>query len=66
MAPHLISLELLQDALVQKVAGANSNTIVVVNSVGPIIMEAWVNHPNITAIVRNLDLADWVMAHDHR
>ena len=35
----------------QQVAKNNKNTIVVVNSVGPIIMEAWVNHPNVTAIV---------------
>lgn len=40
-----------QDALVQQVAKSNKNTIVVVNSVGPINMEAWVNHPNVTAIV---------------
>ena len=30
----------------QKVASVNSNTIVVVNSVGPIIMEAWIDSPN--------------------
>ena len=35
-----------QDALVARVASTNANTIVVVNSVGPIIMEAWINHPN--------------------
>ena len=34
-----------------QVAKSNKNTIVVVNSVGPINMEAWVNHPNVTAIV---------------
>ncbi|KAG5221410.1 glycoside hydrolase family protein [Salix suchowensis] len=34
------------DALVARVAGANANTIVVVNSVGPIEVEAWINHPN--------------------
>ncbi|KAA1468627.1 glycoside hydrolase family 3 protein [Dentipellis sp. KUC8613] len=39
------------DALVQKVASANNNTIVVVNTVGPIIVEAWIDHPNITALV---------------
>nr|AAC26489.1 cellulose-binding beta-glucosidase [Phanerodontia chrysosporium] len=39
------------DALVQQVASHNKNTIVVINSVGPINMEAWVNHPNVTAIV---------------
>ena len=36
----------LQDALVQAVASVNSHTVVVVNSVGPIIMEAWVTNPN--------------------
>lgn len=36
----------VQDALVAQVASVNSNTIVVVNSVGPINMEAWINHPN--------------------
>ena len=29
-----------------KVASVNSNTIVVVNSVGPIIMEPWINNVN--------------------
>ncbi|KAI0271493.1 beta-glucosidase [Gloeopeniophorella convolvens] len=39
------------DALVQKVASVNSNTIVVVNSVGPINMEAWIDNSNVTAVV---------------
>ncbi|KDR74106.1 hypothetical protein GALMADRAFT_227804 [Galerina marginata CBS 339.88] len=34
------------DALVAKVASVNSHTIVVVNSVGPIIMEPWINNVN--------------------
>ncbi|KAI0361769.1 beta-glucosidase [Trametes cingulata] len=34
------------DALVEKVASVNNNTIVVVNSVGPIIMESWIENPN--------------------
>ncbi|KAG2752813.1 glycoside hydrolase family 3 protein [Suillus brevipes Sb2] len=29
----------------------NNNTIVVVNSVGPFIIEPWIEHPNITAVV---------------
>jgi beta-glucosidase len=33
-------------SLVQKVASANANTIVVVQSVGAIIMEAFADHPN--------------------
>ncbi len=39
------------DALVQAVAAQNNNTIVVVNSVGPIILEPWINHPNVTAVI---------------
>jgi hypothetical protein len=39
------------DALVQAVAANNSNTIVVVNSVGPLILEAWIDHPNVTAVL---------------
>ncbi|TDL28550.1 beta-glucosidase [Rickenella mellea] len=39
------------DALVAAVAAVNKNTIVVVNTVGPIIVEAWINHPNVTALV---------------
>ncbi|KAI0348700.1 beta-glucosidase [Trametopsis cervina] len=39
------------DALIAQVAKTNKNTVVVVNSVGPINTEAWVNHPNVTAIV---------------
>ncbi|KAJ6449679.1 glycoside hydrolase family 3 protein [Mycena sanguinolenta] len=39
------------DALVAAVAAANKNTIVVVNSVGPINMEAWITNANITAVV---------------
>ncbi|KAK0199612.1 glycosyl hydrolase family 3 C-terminal domain-containing protein, partial [Desarmillaria ectypa] len=34
------------DALVQKVASVNPNTIVVVNSVGPITMENWIDNEN--------------------
>ncbi|KAF8326106.1 glycoside hydrolase superfamily [Cantharellus anzutake] len=38
------------DALVNTVAGVNNNTIVVVHAVGAIIMEAWIDHPNVTAV----------------
>ena len=34
------------DSLVAQVARNNNNTIVVVNSVGPLILEKWINHPN--------------------
>ncbi|KAK0208537.1 glycoside hydrolase family 3 protein [Desarmillaria ectypa] len=39
------------DALVQKVASVNPNTIVAVNSVGPITMENWIDNENVTAVV---------------
>ena len=39
------------DALVQAVASQNNNTIVVVNSVGPLILEPWIDHPNVTAVI---------------
>ncbi|KAJ7160088.1 glycoside hydrolase family 3 protein [Mycena filopes] len=39
------------DALVKQVAQFSANTIVVVNSVGPIVVEAWIDHPNVTAVV---------------
>ncbi|KAH8985169.1 beta-glucosidase [Lactarius akahatsu] len=39
------------DALVQAVAAKNSNTIVVVHSVGPISLEAWADNPNVKAII---------------
>ncbi|KAG8726560.1 hypothetical protein FRC11_014951, partial [Ceratobasidium sp. 423] len=39
------------DNLVQAVASVNPNTMVVVHSVGPIIMEAWIDNPNVTAVL---------------
>ncbi|TCD67531.1 hypothetical protein EIP91_012285 [Steccherinum ochraceum] len=39
------------NALVEKVASVNKNTIVVINSVGPILVEAWIDHPNVTALI---------------
>jgi len=39
------------NALVQAVASVNPNTIVVVHSVGPIIMDSWVTNANVTAVV---------------
>ena len=35
----------------QAVAAQNSKTIVVVHSVGPLILEPWIEHPNVTAVV---------------
>ena len=39
------------DNLINTVAKNNKNTVVVVHSVGPAIIEAWVDHPNVTALV---------------
>ncbi|KAI0034488.1 glycoside hydrolase superfamily [Vararia minispora EC-137] len=39
------------DALVQAVASTNPNTIVVVHSVGPLVVEPWIEHPNVTAVL---------------
>ena len=42
------------DQLVLAVAAQNNNTVVVINSVGPLILESWVEHPNVTAVSRML------------
>jgi hypothetical protein len=39
------------DALIEFVASINPNTIVVMHTVGPVIVEAYKNHPNVTAIL---------------
>lgn len=39
------------DEMVSTVAGNCSNTILVVHSVGPVLLEEYKNHPNITAIL---------------
>lgn len=39
------------DDLVKAVAAVNKKTIVVVHSVGPILMEAWIDNPNVVAVV---------------
>lgn len=39
------------DALIAHVASINPNTIVVLHTVGPVIVEAFKNHPNITALL---------------
>lgn len=39
------------DNLVKAVAAQNPNTIVVVHSVGPLIIEPWIEHPNVSAVV---------------
>ncbi|KAK4703614.1 beta-glucosidase, partial [Phenoliferia sp. Uapishka_3] len=39
------------DALIANVTSQCDNTVVVIHAVGPVIMEAWVNNPNVTAIL---------------
>ncbi|KAG8715739.1 hypothetical protein FRC09_016349 [Ceratobasidium sp. 395] len=39
------------DELIKAVAAVNNNTVVVAHSVGPLILEPWVDHPNVTAIL---------------
>ena len=37
--------------LISAVAARNPNTIVVAHSVGPSIVESWIDHPNVTAVL---------------
>ncbi|KOS13956.1 beta-glucosidase [Malassezia pachydermatis] len=39
------------EELIKQVAAVNNNTIVVVHAVGPVTMEDWIDHPNVTAVV---------------
>jgi hypothetical protein len=39
------------DNLITTVANNNNNTIVVAHSVGPAILEPWIDHPNVTALI---------------
>lgn len=39
------------EELIKAVASINPNTIVVVHAVGPVIMEDWIDHPNITGVL---------------
>ncbi|KNZ75609.1 putative beta-glucosidase L [Termitomyces sp. J132] len=39
------------DNLILAVAAQNNNTIVVVHSVGQLIVEPWIDHPNVTAVL---------------
>ncbi|CAK7230821.1 hypothetical protein SBRCBS47491_007717 [Sporothrix bragantina] len=39
------------DALVKAVANAYSNVVVVVHTVGPIVMDSWINLPSVQAVV---------------
>lgn len=40
-----------QDALVNTVAGACANTVVVINTVGPRLVDAWIEHDNVTGVL---------------
>ena len=46
-----LTLWMNADNLINAVAALNNNTIVVVHSVGPAILEPWIDHPNVTAVV---------------
>ena len=37
--------------IILSVAANHSNVVVVVHAVGPVIMEEWIDHPNVTAVV---------------
>ncbi|KAF2098536.1 putative beta-glucosidase [Rhizodiscina lignyota] len=39
------------DALIKEVAANCSNTIVVIHATGPVLMEEWIDHPNVTAVL---------------
>lgn len=39
------------EELIRAVAENHNNTIVLVHSVGPVLMEDWIEHPNVTAVV---------------
>ena len=39
------------DALVDAVAAANNNTVIVVHSVWPAIVEPWIDNSNVTAVL---------------
>ncbi|KAI0364024.1 glycoside hydrolase [Pilatotrama ljubarskyi] len=46
-----LTLWINADPLVNAVASANRNTVVVVHSVGPAILEPWIENPNVTAVL---------------
>ena len=39
------------DNLIKYVASVCDNTVVVIHSVGPVLVEPWIDHPNVTAVV---------------
>lgn len=54
------------DDLVLAIAAQNNNTIVVVHSVGPLILESWIQHPNVTAVCGPLFLVECLLNTFHR
>ncbi|OSD03878.1 glycoside hydrolase family 3 protein [Trametes coccinea BRFM310] len=46
-----LTLWINADPLIEAVASANPNTVVVVHSVGPAIIEPWIENPNVTAVI---------------
>lgn len=46
-----LELEANGDQLINLVASTSNNTIVVVHTVGPIYMDKWFHHPNVTALL---------------
>ncbi|KAI0352075.1 beta-glucosidase [Trametes cingulata] len=46
-----LTLWINADPLIAAVAAQNPNTIVIVHSVGPAIVEAWIENPNVTAVL---------------
>ena len=46
-----LTLWLGGDSLIQEVAANCSNTVVVIHAPGPILMEDWIDNPNITAVL---------------
>ncbi|KAF3914881.1 Beta-glucosidase [Dactylellina cionopaga] len=39
------------DEVIRTVAGRCNNTIVTIHSPGPVLVEGWINHPNVTAVL---------------
>lgn len=39
------------DNLILAIAEVNPNTVVIIHSVGPLILEPWIDHPNVTAVI---------------
>ncbi|KAJ7103176.1 putative beta-glucosidase [Mycena belliarum] len=48
---HNLSIYANGDELVKAVAAVNPNTIVVLHVAGPVIVESWIDHENVTAVI---------------